>query len=854
MATFSFSWACHVACVTSASGSAGQSSPVGRRMLSFFSILCVALGLIGAFQARAAEICVNSDAFLEAALDLSQLQQSAYTIKIVQGAYTLGEIHEVMSQPTRIEGGYTANCVSRSVNPANTTINFGGSVLTLDQTNSATSALISIDGVSIVNLAYFQLHSGTTHDFSANVPGDVRISRSRLSGKTGANLAFYVLADAGGSTEFENVMLDRLPTADTSHCGLVFLVGPVRLTGVTADLSNNTDLCFYLGISVVDIYDSIIWSSDGSLVSIHSQDPESTINIVNSLYRKTTGPAIMHITAPVHVDPQWVSPATGDYHLQVTSPAVNSGTVIVPAGLPATDIEGNSRWVGSKPDRGAYESPFNDASNYLVTTTADSGTGSLRDAITQANSLPNPGKISFAIPGACPRVIALASVLPKVTSPIVIDATTQAGASVNNSPDQFNATLCVLLKPASGTLTYGFAVSAGSDEASLALRGMGLGGFGQPVVLLGGANHVIAGTQFGGTVGGVALPGASLYAVTLGVSAEGSLIIGGAALADRNVIGAASFGGINLQSTLVSTPDKCQIVNNLIGLAPNAISSLPNFTGILAEGSGCSIVGNRVAANTNENLWISGGSDNVVQSNIFGVARNDSGFFGGAGVRISGNGSGNIIGSSPNSMGSLLLANTIRYNQGGGVIVESGTRNAIRANFIYENGSTGTALDIDLGDDGTTANDANDFDTGANQLQNFPIVDGLYYTATSPISAITSNIESAPTDVDLIVSGRLNSTSGNYRVDAYFSTSCNNGAFHVTGRGHAQAWLGSAPLTIPAGSLTGRFSMPVTLPTATNAIVSLTATDALGNTSEIGSCYSLANAVDDRIFVGQFEP
>ncbi|MEO5623066.1 MAG: hypothetical protein ABIQ78_06580, partial [Dokdonella sp.] len=50
------------------------------------------------------------------------------------------------------------------------------------------------------------------------------------------------------------------------------------------------------------------------------------------------------------------------------------------------------------------------------------------------------------------------------------------------------------------------------------------------------------------------------------------------------------------------------------------------------------------------------------------------------------------------------------------------------------------------------------------------------------------------------------------------------------------------------------FSMPVTVPNAlSTGVVSLTTTDALGNTSEIGSCAFLSNAQSDRIFANGFE-
>ncbi|MEP6512186.1 MAG: right-handed parallel beta-helix repeat-containing protein, partial [Dokdonella sp.] len=465
-----------------------------------------------------------------------------------------------------------------------------------------------------------------------------------------------------------------------------------------------------------------------------------------------------------------------------------------------------------------------------------------RDAITQANSLPNPGVITFAIPGACPRTITLASALPNITSPIIIDGSTQTGSSKNNAADAFNATLCVLVKPASGTIAKGFVAPSGAPtEASLTLRGIGMGGFGQPVLLIGGSNHVIAGNQFGGTVGGVPLPGAGLNAVSIGVNASGSLIVGGLNLADRNVIGGAGFSGIDVQGTVVSSPDKCQIVNNLIGLAPNAISALPNFTGITLGGSGCSVYSNRIAGNSNDNLWINGGSNNVVQRNILGVAINDSGFIGSAGLRISG-GSGNIIGTSATSgINTSFLANTIRYNLDGGVLVVSGSNNSIRSNLIYDNGLSGEGMDIDLGANGATPNDADDADTGPNNLQNFPWTDLIVHPADDA------------NPLDFVLNAHLNTLPGSYRIDAYFSNRCDNGAFHVTGRGHADAFVGTRLVTVPSGKNLV-FSMPVTVPNAlSTGVVSLTTTDALGNTSEIGSCAFLSNAQSDRIFANGFE-
>ncbi len=59
------------------------------------------------------------------------------------------------------------------------------------------------------------------------------------------------------------------------------------------------------------------------------------------------------------------------------------------------------------------------AANYVVTTTADSGAGSLRAAITSANAAPGADTISFAAGGQ--GIITLASTLPAITDSLAID-------------------------------------------------------------------------------------------------------------------------------------------------------------------------------------------------------------------------------------------------------------------------------------------------------------------------------------------------------------------------------------------------------------------------------------------------
>jgi len=533
--------------------------------------------------------------------------------------------------------------------------------------------------------------------------------------------------------------------------------------------------------------------------------------------------------------PRWIDPVEGNYRLSTNpvSAGINSGSFVAPGGEPSTDIAGNPRIQGSFPDRGAYESTYNDSTTLTVTNTQDSGGGSLRQAILDANSSPLLAKqIKFDIRGGlnvpiCPAVIALNTALPAIAAPMSIDGYSQPVSTKNTDADAFNANLCVSVKAAS-SLPVGFKVLANAPlSVNFGLRGVGMGGFAQPVVLLGGSNHVIAGNQFGGTALGVNLPGAALNAISIGVNAGGSLIVGGNSAVDRNVIVDANLAGINIQSDVVSSIDRCQIVNNLIGLKPDGNSALANSTGISANGEGCGIVRNCIAGNSSAQVLVNG-NKNVLQLNQIGVTVNGQGISNLAtGVLI--RGSGNLVGAPGGS--SNLGANTIRFNANGGVVVQGGitaSGNSVNGNAIYDNGTAGLAMDIDLQPsggtpvvtiEGPTANDVGDLDIGPNFLQNYPVAKGLVYTG--------SNSTNRPATL----SGMLDSLPGAQRVDVYFSSA----AHPYSRRGHAQQHIGRATVVVDTN---GRkfFTLPIAVPNQNvGGVISMTATDSVGNTSEVGN-------------------
>ena len=66
--------------------------------------------------------------------------------------------------------------------------------------------------------------------------------------------------------------------------------------------------------------------------------------------------------------------------------------------------------------------------------------------------------------------------------------------------------------------------------------------------------------------------------------------------------------------------------------------------------------------------------------------------------------------------GNTIDGNQIWFNGQDGIAIASGTGNRLVGNSITANSQLG----IDLNNDGPTANDVGDVDTGANNLQNFP--------------------------------------------------------------------------------------------------------------------------------------
>jgi len=105
------------------------------------------------------------------------------------------------------------------------------------------------------------------------------------------------------------------------------------------------------------------------------------------------------------------------------------------------------------------------ASTFTVINTSDSGAGSLRQAISDANGNSGADTIAFNIPGSGVHTISPLTPLPTVTGPVTIDGYTQPGSSQNTLAVGDNAVLLVEISGAlvSGTFTDGLDMFGGSS-------------------------------------------------------------------------------------------------------------------------------------------------------------------------------------------------------------------------------------------------------------------------------------------------------------------------------------------------------------------------------------------------------
>ena len=274
----------------------------------------------------------------------------------------------------------------------------------------------------------------------------------------------------------------------------------------------------------------------------------------------------------------------------------------------------------------------------------------------------------------------------------------------------------------------------------------------------------------------------------------------------------------NAAGVTVESGASVAITGSLLGTDSTGAGDLGNYVGISVIGS-ATIGGTTPAAR------------NIISGNVTGV------FIGGT-ASVKGNWIGvGLDGTSalPNNFQGVFAqsfgpsgvvggtlpgeGNVISRNGGPGVrLISAGTSVAVRGNSIGGNGGLGIDLDPTGATLGVTANDPPgnlDDDLGANALQNFPVL-----------------TDAAVSGDSLDISGALDSAADQtYHIDFYASDACD-----PSGNGEGEGYLGSTDATTNGS---GHASFATSFAPA-SGVVTATATDGTGNTSEFSACTTIS--------------
>jgi uncharacterized repeat protein (TIGR01451 family)/CSLREA domain-containing protein len=492
------------------------------------------------------------------------------------------------------------------------------------------------------------------------------------------------------------------------------------------------------------------------------------------------------------------------------------------------------------------------------------GECTLRAAIQQANTITGANTILFNIPGGGPTyTIAPNSELPQITDPVFIDAWSQPG---------FVSAPIVEINGAATVGVNGLTVTSAASGS--AIRGFVVNRFDGAGIYLPSAGY----TVIQGNYIGLNLAGALARPNGIGILATAApgLTIGGPNANEGNIISGNTNDGLTLAEI-----DDSLIQRNIIGLNPGGTIARPNGNnGIsLLSGSTNNVIGGLITSTRNIvsgngifgiELADSGTSGNIIQGNYIGpnnlgtaglgngasgisisagavgntiggttaTARNLISDNIGFGVAITGSGSdGNIIqgnyigvdvtglvGLGNNSGGVSISGgaannlvsdgNRIANNTSDGVVLlNASTGNRIWGNEIFANGDLG----IDLTNNGVTPNDGATTTGQPNRLMDFPIFTSAAISNT--MLTVSGYIGAAPGDTDF----------ANSRVEIFLSDS------DLSGNGEGQTYVGVLTTTT-SGSFSGNLTV-----SGVNSgnLLTATATDSNGNTSEFGPNYAV---------------
>jgi hypothetical protein len=365
------------------------------------------------------------------------------------------------------------------------------------------------------------------------------------------------------------------------------------------------------------------------------------------------------------------------------------------------------------------------------------------------------------------------------------------GAGVGNEGTGLIVNGGASLNQIGGTTAGSGNVFSGNGEHGIQIRGVGT------------TNNTIQGNFVGtNATGSAGIPNkADGIRFDRGTSFD---VVGGTVPGARNLISSNKGHGIHIDnfSTTPNTP----------GPGTGHITVQGNFIGTDVSGTGP--LGNSLPGV----IVFAGASDNLIGGTVAG-AGNVVAFTTGATVD---DGNGGFV-TLPGSGISIANDGNTTGDAGG----NSSLRNRIAQNSVFANNGLGIDLSA-LGimpdpTQGPTQNDACDADAGGNSYQNFPVLTSFFQGGGN-----------------VTVTGTLNATANTvYRIE-FFSDSVSD----PSGYGEGSFYLGFTNITTD-GFCNAAFSFTGTFVPGQN-IVTATATDPDGNTSEFSLAKQLANPDDDN--------
>ncbi len=340
-------------------------------------------------------------------------------------------------------------------------------------------------------------------------------------------------------------------------------------------------------------------------------------------------------------------------------------------------------------------------STYSVTSTADSGANTLRQAILSSNgNFSQTNTISFNISGSGVHTINVLSALPTVTSPVVIDGTTQPGYA--GSP------LIELNGASAGSGSNGLVISTSGST----VKGLVIDRFGNDGIEVFGNNDVLASNDVGTNPTGSAASANGGEGMLIngsndtigGLTSGSGNVISGNTLDGMEVYGSGTSGDVVEGNKIGTNASGTVAVPNVrLGLLINAQTSNVRI-GTNGDGVNDALERNLISGNGSYGVQIAdlGTNSNVVAGNFIGTDISGTlAIANGGGVLINNGAKANRVGTDGISVDDAGEDNVISGNNGTGVpgvyISDVGTNsNVVAGNFI----GTDLAGSLPLGNGG----------------------------------------------------------------------------------------------------------------------------------------------------------